>query len=192
MFYESVTKCCLRTTTFPPPRTERGMKMKPYILFCLTSATMLCGCIWERFQRSEHLTVEDAQALKGEVAMVTLGDSTIHDATILDITADSLVLRADSLDQYVSLANVNDILVEGSPVGRLGGGLFGGLIGGAIGALLKTESGMFRSLERGVNGGVGALIGAFVGGIVGDFFLSPDWRYTIYPKKADVPTETRL
>jgi len=102
--------------------------MKPHILYCLLGAAMFSGCIWGRIERSELLTESNASFLKGEDVTVTLKDSTVREATILEITKDSLALRSKSWNQNLALANVNDIPVGGSVAGRLGGGMIGGLI----------------------------------------------------------------
>ena len=119
--------------------------MKTHILGCLVGAAMFSGCFWGHIERSQDLTKENATSLVGKEATVMLTDSVEHEASILEITTDSVVLNVADSNLHIPLTNVESILIQGSDLGLPIGASVGIVAVMAVGMANMSSSNMFST-----------------------------------------------
>lgn len=172
--------------------------MKPLVLCCLLGAAVLSGCVpFPSIERSRTLTNEEASSIVGENANVTLTDSVEHEARILEITADSVVLNCADSTLCLPRTNVESILIKGSIWGRFIGSLAGYAV--ALGAMSSGPKGAnFLGGGRGRDEATEVLVGivgivGFVGmPIIGEYAFTPDWRYIVTPGRSAEPADSAI
>ncbi len=168
--------------------------MKTHILFCLLGATMLSGCFWGHIERSETLTKENATSLVGKEATVMLTDSVEHEASILEITTDSVVLIVADSNLHIPLTNVESIFIQGSDLGRPMGASVGVAAVIAVGMANMSSSNMLSTHTHRTEDWVwiaAVLLATNGGALIGEYVFTPNWRYIVSPMKSGGLRETK-
>jgi len=161
--------------------------METHILFCLLGATMLSGCFWGHIERSQTLTKENATSLVGKEATVKLTDSVEHEASILEITTDSVVLNVADSNLHIPLTNVESILIQGSDLGRPIGASVGIVAVMAVGMANMSSSNMLSTRTHRTEDWVwipAVLLATNGGALIGEYVFTPNWRYIVSPMKS--------
>ena len=171
----------------PHREMGKGHEMKAYILWCLLGATMLSGCFWGHIERSQTLTKENATSLVGKEATVMLTDSVEHEASILEITTDSVVLNVADSNLHIPLTNIESILIQGSTLGRAGGAFVGSMAVYVVGFANMSSSNMFSTHTHRTEDWVwitAILLATNGGALIGEYAITPNWRYIVSPMKS--------
>ena len=167
--------------------------MKTHNLLYLLGAIVLAGCFWDHIERSQTLTKETAPLLMGKQATIMLRDSVGHEARILEITADSVVLNVADSTSHIPMTHIESILIQGSDLGRPIGALVGVGAVMAVGMADMSSSNMFSTNTDRTEDWVviAAVLLAMNGGaLMGEALFTPDRRYIVSPMKSGGLPET--